>query len=80
LIIDDLKQRIRRTTVVIDLILFPSNAMTSYSPQQRVSITELRLFCTKTSGIIYRNSSIESIDLATIFEQEAVLWLKARKE
>jgi hypothetical protein len=80
LTIDDLKQRIRRTTVVIDLIYFSSNTITSHTPQERQSITALRQLCTKTGGIIYRNSSIDPIELATTFEQEAVLWLKARKE
>jgi hypothetical protein len=80
LTIDNLKQRIRRTTVVIDLIYFSSNTIASYTPQERQSITALRLLCARTNGIIYRNSSIEPIDLAITFEQEAVLWLKARKE
>jgi hypothetical protein len=80
LTIDNIKQRIRRTTIIIDLIFFSSNKITSYTPQDRQSITALRLLCAGTGGIIYRNSSIESIDLATTFEQEAVLWLKARKE
>jgi hypothetical protein len=80
LTIENLKQRLRRTPVVIDLIFFLSNRMTSYTPQERQSITTLRLLCERTGGIIYRNSSIEPIDLATTFKQEAVLWLKARKE
>jgi hypothetical protein len=80
LTIDNLKQRIRRTTVVIDLIYFSSNTITSSTPQERQNITALKLLCARTNGIIYRNSSIEPVDLAMTFEQEAVLWLKARKQ
>lgn len=80
LTIDNLKQRLRRTIVVIDLIFFSSNATAAYSLQERQSITALRLLCAKSGGIVYRNSSTEPIDLVTTFEQEAVLWLKARKQ
>ena len=77
--IDHLKQRVRRTPVVIDLIFFASTNAALLSVQDRHSIKALRLLCEKSGGIIYRNSSVEPIDLATTFEQEAVLWLKARK-
>ena len=77
--IDHLKQRVRRTPVVIDLIFFASTDTTPLSTKDRQSIRALRLLCEKSGGIIYRNSSVEPIDLATTFEQEAVLWLKARK-
>jgi hypothetical protein len=80
LTIDNLKQRVRRTPVVIDLIFFASNKISSYTQQERNSINALRLLCERSGGIIYRNSSIDPIDLATTFEQEAVLWLKARKQ
>lgn len=80
LTIDNLKQNIRRSSVVIDLIFFASNAWSSYSSQERQDITALRLLCAKTGGIVYRNSSTEPIDLVATFEQEAVLWLKARQQ
>jgi hypothetical protein len=80
LTIDHLKQKLRRTPVVIDLIFFLSNKIASYTQQERNSINALRLLCEKSGGIIYRNSSIDPIDLAATFEQEAVLWLKARKQ
>jgi hypothetical protein len=68
---------IRRNTVVIDLIFFSSN---THAIKDRQSILALRQLCAGTGGIIYRTSSIEPIDLAITFEQEAILWLKARKE
>jgi hypothetical protein len=79
LTIDNLKQRVRRTPIVIDLIFFSSNTYSSYTTEERNSIRELRLLCEKSGGVLYRNSSADPIDIATTFEQEAVLWLKARK-
>ena len=79
LTIDNLKQKLPRTKIVLDLIFFSSNTITSHSVKERESITAFRQLCARTGGIIYRNSSVEPIDLATTFEQEAVLWLKARK-
>lgn len=74
-----LKEKRRRLPVVIDLIFFGSQIIASYTEQQRQSIVGFRRFCNETRGIIYRNSSDDPLDLAGIFDQEAVLWLKARE-
>ena len=72
-----MKQGTRHVPAVLDLILLPPDVQL-YQPENRNEIANIRTLCDKSGGIVYRNSSLEPIDLVLTYGRKAVLSLKDR--
>ena len=78
--IDDLRKLVKTNNIVIDFISFIRDDQFK-NEKEATKTREFRKLCIDSSGYIYQNLQILSdIELTSIFEQEAAVWLSKRSK
>ncbi|CAF1452580.1 unnamed protein product [Adineta ricciae] len=78
--INDLKGLVKKHNVAIDLISFVHDKQLK-NPQEVEKATQIRKLCAESGGYVYNNLRTRSnIELASMFEQEAAVWLSKRSK